>query len=773
MREPSDWGVLILLLFALEWAWAGAHEEGITNGQQSLPTINRAINAPAAATVIPDYGTAAPETRLYRRTDLNTQAQSRLADCVNKNTPECEAMTGATRSANTPKPAITPYDSSITEAARITQHPASVLGDLSSFYAGCTLTENPQPARTEIKQCQRDLGIGHYSCRRNLVVSTQRSAPNCTEGQWFKQGSVDRNGADHMVAEVQCQLQNNDKQQFRFHAWGNKGACVGRQIVELPSEPSLNAVAVTTLSPHWENYCWKNFQVVMAAGSGCIDTRCSYLFEFGTPIYACPGRTVAGNTLQAFWKGSKTATLGPADQCFALPDADSNGQCPIGASRLDDGTQRCAQLSGNLILSGASGWKIPLIYDRPNFTHTETDTWDDQCPRLEAGGRCQVTLADRCVEGPSTKNIEGVAITRSCWAYERNVACDGETASNECTPLIEKGCQPQNSECRQRNVATGQCEQYLDTYSCPLPAETVTSATDCPANVSCLGTHCFNTASATDQDFAKTMTLMEAVREAGVYLDVDKLEIFKGEADSCRKRLLTNCCDNDTSGAGMTNKKLFGTGSNLVYDVLMNAGNQQFLTQGLKALLANTGLGGSFLSYGVTLAEQGSTLSPALLILNPGSPTLIALNPWALSISIIMYSVMSLTECNVEEAKLALKEGAGLCHTIGTYCSSCIRILGKCVSCIEHLTQKCCFNSKLARLVNEQGRIQVGKTWGTAQSPDCSGFSIAEVQRLDFGAMDLSEFYASIQPKLPNVSDLQQRSREQVNHCYYGKGACP
>ena len=42
--------------------------------------------------------------------------------------------------------------------------------------------------------------------------------------------------------------------------------------------------------------------------------------------------------------------------------------------------------------------------------------------------------------------------------------------------------------------------------------------------------------------------------------------------------------------------------------------------------------------------------------------------------------------------------------------------------------RKCCFNSMLARIVNEQGRAQVGKGWGGAQSPDCSGFTVAQLQ---------------------------------------------
>ncbi|MCH7494253.1 conjugal transfer protein TraN, partial [bacterium] len=114
------------------------------------------------------------------------------------------------------------------------------------------------------------------------------------------------------------------------------------------------------------------------------------------------------------------------------------------------------------------------------------------------------------------------------------------------------------------------------------------------------------------------------------------------------------------------------------------------------------------------------------------------------AIAVVIYIVMSMSSCNEEEGKLAMKEGAGLCHKVGTWCSSCIRVFGKCVACIEHTTGKCCFNSKLARIVNEQGRVQVGKGWGSGKNPDCSGFTIAQLQRLDFAAMDLTEFYASI-----------------------------
>ena len=268
------------------------------------------------------------------------------------------------------------------------------------------------------------------------------------------------------------------------------------------------------------------------------------------------------------------------------------------------------------------------------------------------------------------------------------------------------------------------------------------------------------------------MSLMEAAREAGVYLDTDNMQVFKGEGNRCRDRLFKNCCYSDSAGAGMTNQSLFGTGSRLVYDVLMNADNREFLYQGMQALLFSGGFSGSFTTYGVTVAINGTALPAGSAVLYAGDGLVVAFDPWSLAIAVVIYIVMSMSSCNEDEGKLAMKEGAGLCHTIGTWCSSCIRIFGKCVACIEHTTGKCCFNSKLARIVNEQGRVQVGKGWGSGKNPDCSGFSIAQLQSLNFAAMDLSEFYASVVPTLPNLTTLQGNGASRIPTCYYGQGRC-
>lgn len=64
--------------------------------------------------------------------------------------------------------------------------------------------------------------------------------------------------------------------------------------------------------------------------------------------------------------------------------------------------------------------------------------------------------------------------------------------------------------------------------------------------------------------------------------------------------------------------------------------------------------------------------------------------------------------------------------------------------CLEHKQSWCCYNSKLAKAINTQGRAQLGKSFGSAKDPDCSGFSASELSSLNFAAMNLDELYQDI-----------------------------
>lgn len=104
---------------------------------------------------------------------------------------------------------------------------------------------------------------------------------------------------------------------------------------------------------------------------------------------------------------------------------------------------------------------------------------------------------------------------------------------------------------------------------------------------------------------------------------------------------------------------------------------------------------------------------------------------------------LGLVSCKENEKNLAKLNQQSLCKEIGEYCSKRIK-LGFAKVCIQKSKSHCCFNSLLARIFNEQGRQQIGKGWGSGESPNCSGFTTEEFQKLDFSKMDLSEFTNSL-----------------------------
>jgi hypothetical protein len=140
---------------------------------------------------------------------------------------------------------------------------------------------------------------------------------------------------------------------------------------------------------------------------------------------------------------------------------------------------------------------------------------------------------------------------------------------------------------------------------------------------------------------------------------------------------------------------------------------------------------------------------------------------WTLAILAIQAS--GILSCPDAEQVTAMKRDASLCVALGEYCSRRLPILR---TCIETTQSFCCFNSRLARIINEQGLVQVGRGFGSATSPSCSGFSVAELQALDFSLMDLSEFYAEIAPTAANVGALSGTAAAKVPACYFGAGRC-
>lgn len=383
---------------------------------------------------------------------------------------------------------------------------------------------------------------------------------------------------------------------------------------------------------------------------------------------------------------------------------------------------------------------------------------------------CQKT-GQVCIDGPSTKTLFGVPMTRDCWNYRSTYECRSQEKINDCQPLRDKGCAQIGSTCL-NVLEDGTCSTHEQRYQCMVkqPTKEVNS---CATNTFCINENgqqrCFDASSSPDKDFGTAIATMEAMREMGTYMDKGNLQIFKGEDNRCSKKLgITNCCKPSNGGGNMTNAVMAvkaglsvageaaDAGSGYLYDALSNNGSS--MAQGFKSMV--NGLGGDFkfnpsinymgvgISYG---AAPAGSMSMGVL----GGQAHLYFNPTAFYIAVAMMVVQEIMKCEKEEQALSMKIGQKLCKQVGSYCSTKTPL-----GCAIVKETHCCFNSRLARIINEQGRAQLGQGWGDAKNPQCGSLSITDFEKIDFSKIDLAEFIQEITPKMPNITKVVDQARQ-------------
>ena len=125
--------------------------------------------------------------------------------------------------------------------------------------------------------------------------------------------------------------------------------------------------------------------------------------------------------------------------------------------------------------------------------------------------------------------------------------------------------------------------------------------------------------------------------------------------------------------------------------------------------------------------------------------------------------LIDLADCTEGERLLAQERHAGNTHYLGTRCAK--RILGV---CIRRERVWCVFGSKLGRILQEATRGQLGLGWG-----DCRGFTVEEMERIDFEAVDLSEFTENLVDgssapsiALPSATETGNAMRARIRDFY-------
>ncbi|MDP2432898.1 MAG: conjugal transfer protein TraN, partial [Pseudomonadota bacterium] len=506
-----------------------------------------------------------------------------------------------------------------------------------------------------------------------------------------------------------------------------------------------------------------------ASQSTCIDT---------TPSKVVNGVTVTLAQAGGCWKYQDDC-VSPNSVDYCAPMA-STGQCRETASTctqtdatLNTGcmkyqkTYRC-----NDALSPAPSNTVKLS---DSFTLVSSGYDSAACASQDGNQNCALAES-ACTSTTPPALPAGITPAQvapdGCYQRQNKYACmTGNVDTSDCDRYAsDANCTLQSSKCSSDSQLNGQCSFEEKAYRCQSAPGKTTTVTDCGSQTYCQSGNCSDTSHPPDPDFARAVTMMEAQREAGVYLDPSTMTIFNGVHNQCSIKLggLGNCCKkntqggqsnnvvaqavvgNATSNAGgyLLNKTSNLVGSTYAFDSLFQSDAPDFMVNGMSSIF---GSGGGFtggfapsLSFMGVTATFGGTVPAGATTLLSGQGVTLYFNPATFYLAIAMMVIQEILSCDQDEQTLAMKRGSNLCVKVGSYCSS--KFLG---SCVERKEGYCCFNSRLARIVNEQGRAQIGRGWGSPEGPDCKGFTTVELEEINFAEMDLTEFYAEIVPNLP------------------------
>jgi len=358
-----------------------------------------------------------------------------------------------------------------------------------------------------------------------------------------------------------------------------------------------------------------------------------------------------------------TSALVPCYELPRMPSIPCRGQNMI---RVDQ--YRC-----NALVPG-------LAPDAVNGTRTvDTRIDDTRCLPLAGDGACMLE-AETCVDAtPQTRVIEGVAVTRSCWEWQRTYACLDTAPGNDCGDLEDdRACRFVREDC----LAGEPCRTWERVYDCPLPDQPADpNQFICDGDIYCIDGSCETIERQANTEFKDAVVALNAMNQARREFDADTLTLFKGERSTCSSKVfgVLNCCK--------------GKGFPLI----------------------------------------------------PGISLLVALG------------------CDREEVLLHERDAQGLCAYVGTYCSD--SVLGV---CLTKRKAYCCFESRLSRILQEQGRRQLNKPWGPPRTEQCLGFTIAEFARLDLSRMDFSEVYAEFTAaaRLPDELEAATEIQQKIEDYY-------
>ncbi|TWJ19694.1 conjugal transfer protein TraN [Geobacter argillaceus] len=508
----------------------------------------------------------------------------------------------------------------------------------------------------------------------------------------------------------------------------------------------------------------------------------------------CPsGYTLNGTTCQAT---PTCATGGSYNAALDLCDGGSNVcSSPL---VLDPAVDKCYQTAS------CSGGTLNTATDKCEAAATAncgTWSWDGSAQVCYSPPVCNLGAYD------ATANECRATVTRNCGIYgwsstqgkcTQQIVCpkDGgyalsntvvySPALDKCASDAQHTCPAGTTynglpieKCEAVPVCTGDGIYNTTVHSCFLgmntcPLGTQYSCMNNQGTMQCSPNQCFTAgASGTEQ----ITTMDESMMQNDGQRDqngncLDQLYVFNGKASRCRPPGLTvgylnNCCDSDKVGSDDmgSNISTVANGIQTAYEIGQVAYYSNLVTSGAATLTPLVGT----TSVGIVTATGTTTVSGAVATgvsaaAASGSTGVAAigsameayvgalLNPATIAVAIVVMVVMKVlfgSGCDQGDIQTGMQAASKDCHYIGDYCEKKWPLVG----CVQKAKSYCCFNTKMARIIHEQGRPQLVSFgtdggWGVPSAPNCRGFTPDEFQYLDFSRIDLSEYFEDIQKDL-------------------------
>lgn len=465
--------------------------------------------------------------------------------------------------------------------------------------------------------------------------------------------------------------------------------------------------------------------------------------------------------------------------CVNQGKAVLNGECTSGSIKVTKGVEsegECGTIAGVHICPGSP------LYDQIKASPLGTSRLAEQIRVTGCG-----TTSSR---------------TNTCTKYEENPSCG----------FISQGC------IEGTKGESGSCYAFEEIWDCGYDTsyETIVntgSQIDCPGGARCMGSECFDTSNTKSGDFAYAVAMLQVAQFAEHDLDcggdgtdineANECKIFKGDAMECKKALggYVDCCEAPesvsifdyvnltmntlkmTSSLEALNRtgSLFSpgywaAGSNAV----MAAGTSVVKGQWGSVVDAATGafektLSGTLEQTALSklqtwlmqkaydaMVEMGAGAAAdavfatgadgAVTGLGANAAMVLNIIGWVYMVYVIVDLLINIIwECEEKEFELGAKKETRQCHFVGSYCAS--EVLG---SCVEKREAYCCFGSVVARIIQESAREQLGLGWGETKTPSCEGITPAQMAKMDWTRVDLSEWIGmlNLAGRLPTASTV-------------------